>query len=173
MRRQYSHVLPLGGEIAMMRQKEVNELLHKMTRTADRGKPSLSIETRRQSELMPYMAANVWPGRNFQLVGNSFNAEEHSSTRQFQLRRGACIAMMLMQGKETRRCVYLHEAMNNEGFIEVLSRFEIDWLKRLPLNTVIGPAYDGNGELLSQAFSVWRLQTIASEERMLIGSSRH
>jgi hypothetical protein len=50
----------------------------------------------------------------------------------------------------------LRDALANERFVATLSRFEADWLKREPDSTLIGPAYDEQGNLLSESFAVWR-----------------
>lgn len=142
-----------------MPRQEVDALLLKLAVSADQHSETRQNNIRRQAtpcDIAPYIAANVWPGRNFALVGNSFYVERNVAGHQFAMKRAACIAMMLEQAKHTRRCVYLSDALQNEGFLEVLSRFERDWLSRLAPGTVIGPAYNARGELLGQSFSVWR-----------------
>lgn len=122
---------------------------------------------RRHMDLTPYKQASVWPGRNYLLVGNSYNVETRLAGRTYDVKRRASIAMMFesKDHKRNRGCVTLADALRNQGFIEVMSRFEFDWLRRMPDETLIGPAYDRYGNLIPQAFSVWRPEGVTSRTR--------
>ncbi|HEY9787675.1 MAG TPA: hypothetical protein V6D17_19965, partial [Candidatus Obscuribacterales bacterium] len=74
-----------------------------------------------------------------------------------------------------RRCVSVREALQDKDFVSVLSRFEHDWLTRLPATTLIGPAYDSNGRILSHSFAVWRKEAHleTTNKRVLVAGSRH
>jgi hypothetical protein len=147
----------------MSRPKEVNKLLNKLTDNVGKGPlQPLQPEGRFEHYLMPendvspYKTAGAWPGKSFVLLGNSFNLEAKVETAKTQTKRTASLAMMFEQARENRRCMYVGEALTNESFLEVLSRFEHDWLRRMPGDTVIGPAYDMNGTLIAEAFAVWK-----------------
>jgi hypothetical protein len=148
----------------MLKSDDVNKLMGKMRGSAEN---ETQQQRRRQEDgqksaqlprinLTPYKLADAWPGRNYALVGNSHYVEKRiiSSANTMQNKRAACIAMMLEQGGP-RRCVFVTEALQNDGFIEVLSRFERDWLYRLPPHAVLGPAYNANGNMIEQSFAVW------------------
>ncbi len=163
----------------MARREDVNNLLSNMQKATD-TKPRKSSSysyaksdsnygnspnyenvdsLRRAMDLTPYKQASVWPGRNYLLVGNSYNVEmRFADTRNYDVKRRATIAMMFESKAHNRNrgCVALDDALRNEGFIEVLSRFEFDWLRRMPGETLVGPAYDRYGNLIPQAFAVWR-----------------
>ncbi len=135
----------------MPRQEEVKTLLTKMN-------SAISPDSlQRRLDLAPYKSSQAWPGKTFLLVGNSYNAEKRA--RGSAKKRAAAIAAMLeeshgVHGK--RHCLTLRDALANERFVATLSRFEADWLKREPDSTLIGPAYDEQGNLLSESFAVWR-----------------
>ena len=154
-----------------MPKKEVNKLINKMKEQVGEGpKQEGHQEQSQDSELRlpnidiePYKRGNAWPGRTFMLIGNSFSVEQKIMHTSMSIKRSACIAMMLEQGG-ARRCVFVHEAMQHEGFVEVLSKFERLWLNKLPDDTVIGPAYAPTGELIGQSFAVWRNVKVAEPQ---------
>jgi len=144
-----------------MRRSAQNESQsHPQRRHDDTGQQKAQLP---RINLTPYKLADAWPGRNYALVGNSHFVEKRiiDSTNTMQNKRAACIAMMLEQGGP-RRCVFVTEALQNEGFIEVLSRFERDWLYRLPPHAVLGPAYEANGNMIELSFAVWCCVTLGS-----------
>lgn len=113
----------------------------------------------RRIDITPFKAAHAWPGRSYLLVGNSFNVENEFADAITLNKRSARIALLLENGHGNRGCVAIGDALNDADFVEILSRFERDWLKRLPESTLIGPAYNQRGDLISQAFSVWRRES--------------
>lgn len=111
---------------------------------------------REQMNLNPYKSNQAWPGRTYILIGNSFNLEKNVVATTSDTKRSASIAMVLEKGKNNRKCVSVEDAFLHEGFVECLSRFEFDWLKKQPPSTLLGPAYDEHGKLITMAFAVWR-----------------
>lgn len=135
----------------MPRQEEVKELLTKMN-------SAISPDSlQRRLDLAPYKSSQAWPGKTFLLVGNSYNAEKR--VRGSAKRRSSAITALLEKSHGAygkRHCLTLREALANERFVATLSRFEADWLRREPDSTLIGPAYDEQGNLLNESFAVWR-----------------
>ena len=103
-----------------------------------------------------YKSNQSWPGRKYSLIGNSFNLESKLLDTKSDTKRSACIAVVVEKGKDNCNCLSIEDALKFEGFAECLSRFEYDWLSKQPPSTLIGPAYDSNGELIANSFSVWR-----------------
>lgn len=153
----------------MQKHQEINRLLLQLSRITDdfdEGTAYRNIERRRETlrnhiDLTPYRHTRAWPGHSYILIGNSFNAEVRVNDPTHYVRRAACISLLLEQGKNYRYCVPVHDALQNEGFVSVLSRFERDWLVRLPDTSLIGPAYDEKGKLIAQAFAVWKKEMTA------------
>ncbi len=158
----------------MLRPDEVSKLMLKMQRQAGEETQFEAHEENKlpERDVSAYMRANTWPGRNYALIGHSYNVEQKIVGTSFSIRRAACVAMMLEQGG-LRRCVFVTEALGHEGFTEVLSRFERDWLGKLPNDTVLGPAYTPTGELIGQSFAVWsyvRVNAPAAKEPVRTGT---
>ena len=109
-----------------------------------------------ESKLYPYKQNQAWPGRRYELIGNSFNLDSRVVDTASDTRRSACIAIVLSRGRDNRKCLSVEDAFTYKGFLECLSRFEYDWLVKEPPSTLIGPAYDQNGSLLTESFAVWR-----------------
>lgn len=164
----------------MLRQEEVNRLMLKLSSQVGNGSqllPGNDDQARQKAARLPsldlcaYKRADVWPGRNYALVGNSYHLETRITDPSNDQRRAACIAMTLDQGGH-RRCVFVTEALSNEGFNHILSCFERNWLNRVSPDTVIGPAYSPDGQLIAQSFAVWRCiatkVAAATEDRMAV-----
>jgi hypothetical protein len=105
------------------------------------------------TDLTPYKRANSWPGSKYCLMGNSFNVELKGALEAGTKERMQAIQTLLKAGSG---CVPVRDALRNEVFAASLSRFERDWLSRLPEETVVGKAYDQIGNPIQEAFSVWR-----------------
>jgi hypothetical protein len=122
----------------------------------------------------PYKLTGTWPGKNFMLLGHSFNLEATlSSSCVTTTKRTASLAIMFEQARESRRCIYLADALGHQSFLETLSRFETDWLRRMPPDTVIGPAYNLKNDLIGEAFAVWRSIDAIRQfktEKVLVGA---
>ncbi len=113
--------------------------------------------------LNPYKKNQAWPGRNYVLIGNSFNVEKNFVATTNDTKRSATIAMVLEKGRNNRKCVSIEDAFKVEGFSECLSRFEFDWLKKQPPSTLIGPAFNDRGILIPLSFAVWRRTEILAK----------
>lgn len=149
-----SGVFRTGG-IVMSRKEELTSSSSHLYREQARQK--LPIELLREGlNLNPYKNNQAWPGRNYILVGNSFNLDRNFVATTSDTKRSATIAMVLVKGSSNRKCVSIEDAFNVPGFTECLSRFEFDWLKKQPPSTLIGPAYNELGALVPLSFAVWR-----------------
>lgn len=143
-----------------MSKQEVERLFSKLNENvpkaneAERREPEELLHTK--SNLTPYKHNQAWPGRNYFLVGNSYNVDRRLVDTKYATRRTACIAVVLERGRDNRKCVSIEDALTFSGFMECLSRFELAWLSKEPGSTLIGPAFDYNGELIPEAFAVWR-----------------
>jgi hypothetical protein len=147
----------------MKKQDQAQGLLHKIAKTAEdaqqkpfKGNSHAQYESWSGTiDLTPYKKSKLWPGKNYCLMGNSFNLEiTNNSPRLFQ--RISSIKLTLDQLSTQFRCMTVKDALTEPAFLHVLSRFERDWLGRLPAETLIGPAFNDRGELIETAFSVWR-----------------
>lgn len=163
----------------MSKQHEVNKSAHKLLHVQHvqmrqlHDFAGLNHNLLPELDTAPHKLAGTWPGKSFMLLGNSFNLEAKlSSGSVATTKRTASLAIMFELARETRRCVYLADALNNQSFLEILSRFETDWLRRMPPETVIGPAYNMKNELIGEAFAVWRSSDAIKHfktEKVLIG----
>ena len=142
----------------MDKQDQAENLLRKMAKTGACANASAgrSYESWSGSiDLTPYKKSKAWPGKSYCLMGNSFNLEITDNSRK-RSQRITSIKSTLDQLASQANCVTVKDALNEPAFLHVLSRFERDWLTRLPSETLIGPAYNDRGELIETAFSVWR-----------------
>jgi len=165
----------------MPSKEEPKRLLVKLTRIADEAYDAeckKRMDERYEQllnhiDITPYMKTAAWPGKSYLLVGNSFNTDV-TFKRADKTRRAACIAVLVSKGAGRRNCVSLGEALADEGFATVLSRFEKQWLAKLPENTLIGPAYNERGKLIPQAFAVWRKESAGTreKEKQLVGTGK-
>jgi hypothetical protein len=120
------------------------------------------VERRRASLPQPdfkhYQKSQAYPGKEYLFVGHSYDAEhEHENadaTR--QAKREKAIASVLKHCAEDSQWLPIKDAIGDKSFYEMLSRFEQDWLHRLPETVLIGPAIDDHGKLVPQSFTVWR-----------------
>lgn len=149
----------------MAKKQEVNKLLTNMKSAGRANAPEktsgkgLRLDAlKRRIDLSHYKEHQAWPGRSFLLVGNSFNAEKKVKSSRKDSKRAGSIAMLLERGKSNRHCITVEEAMADAAFVENLSRFEFDWLRREGGDSLIGPAYDERGHLVPESFAVWRKQ---------------
>ena len=125
-------------------------------------------------DITPYKKTAAWPGKSYLLVGNSFNMDISIQAPVEETRRAACIALLVSRNSENRNCASLGEALCDEGFASILSRFEKQWLAKMPLTSQIGPAYDDKGKLIPQAFAVWRKEfaTDRDREKQLVAAGK-
>ena len=165
----------------MPSQEESNRLLVRLTRIAaevDDAEVERAIERYQQLlnhiDITPYKKTAAWPGKSYLLVGNSFNVDISLQEPLEKPRRAACIALLVSRNSENRNCASLGEALCDEGFASILSRFENQWLRKMPLTSMIGPAYDHKGNLIPQAFAVWRkeFETDREREKQLVSAGK-
>ncbi|MCC6978349.1 MAG: hypothetical protein IT343_08510 [Candidatus Melainabacteria bacterium] len=125
-------------------------------------------------DVTPYKKTAAWPGKSYLLIGSSFNTDATFKKPREKTRRAACIALLINKGADRRNCVSLAEALSDEGFTSVLSRFEKQWLAKLQDTTLIGPAYNEKGKLIPQAFAVWRkeIATAREKDKQLVAAGR-
>jgi hypothetical protein len=165
----------------MTRPREIEKLLSNMKETVStkevvstRKSPEELLYTR--DSLRSFKTNQAWPGRDYILVGNSFNVERRIIDTNCATRRTACIAVVLERGRNNRKCVSIEEAMKVPGFVECLSRFEYEWLKKQPPSTLLGPAFDADGNLVRESFAVWRREETyrsSVKRTVLSGRQRH
>ncbi|HNB23254.1 MAG TPA: hypothetical protein PKZ32_12565 [Candidatus Melainabacteria bacterium] len=156
----------------MPAKEDSNRLLVKLTRIAAENDEREEARAReRYNQLLnhiditPYKRTSAWPGKNYLLVGNSYNTDLSFQEPVERTRRAANIAGLFGNGETRRNWIPLAEALEDVGFASVLSRFEREWLLRMPETAVVGPAYDNNGNLIARAFAVWRREFAGERER--------
>jgi hypothetical protein len=168
------------------KQDDVNKLLTNMKGSAAGAKGPRKPEhntnvgskpdaLHRSIDLAPYKEHQGWPGRGYLLVGNSFNMERKvGQNHGNSTKRTGSIALLLEQGKGNRHCVSVEDALCHAGFVESLSRFEFDWLRREPPSSLIGPAYDEQGKFVPNSFAVWRVDVVQTnagrQSKQLVGA---
>lgn len=159
----------------MPSKEESNRLLVRLTRIASEvsdAEEQRAHERYQQLlnhiDITPYKKTAAWPGKSYLLVGNSFDISLQEPME--KTRRAACIALLVSRHSNNRNCASLGEALCDEGFASILSRFENQWLRKMPLTSMIGPAYDEKGNLIPQAFAVWRKEFANQHrEKQLVG----
>ncbi len=104
----------------------------------------------RQINYSPYKANDCYPGEKYLLVGASYNVEITTT----KAKRTRINAIDTLFGKHST--ILASKALKNPGFYESLSHFERDWLSKVKPKTVLTRAYSDNGELVNDAFAVWR-----------------
>lgn len=146
----------------MSNHQEVSKLLSKLSDNTSKVHARYEHYLLPDIDVAPYEKARAYPGQTFILMGNSFNLEEdHDSSK-----RTTVLASLF--SKQNEPCLKLSDALKLKALNEVLSRFERDWLGRLPADTQIGPAFDINGTEISEAFAVWRsVKTVLNSSRTL------
>ncbi|MBX3076253.1 hypothetical protein KF707_02270 [Candidatus Obscuribacterales bacterium] len=163
----------------MTKSREIEKLIENMKdalssneEVSNRKSPEELLYTR--DSLKSFKTNQAWPGRNYILVGNSYNVEKRVIDTSGATRRTACIAVVLERGRSNRRCVSIEEALKVPGFVECLSRFEYEWLKKQPPSTLLGPAFDNDGNLVQESFAVWRREeTYRTHSRKPVLSGRY
>ncbi|HIA53282.1 MAG TPA: hypothetical protein EYN91_14535 [Candidatus Melainabacteria bacterium] len=156
----------------MPSKEDSDRLLVKLTRIAAENDEREEARAReRYTQLLnhidvtPYKKTAAWPGKSYLLVGNSYNMDFSFQEPVERTRRATCIALLFRNGERDRNWIPLAEALQDVGFASVLSRFEREWLSRMPETAMIGPAYDNNGNLIARAFAVWRKESATERER--------
>ncbi len=106
-------------------------------------------------DLRPYISQNLWPGKNYLLAGHSYFSQYRIIGTSLETRRTAYLAVLSERG-DRFGCVQLIDALDSDGFEELLNEDELHWLSSLPDDTLIGPAYDSCGKRIPAAFAIWR-----------------
>ena len=109
-----------------------------------------------QPDFTHYKKSKAYPGKDYLFVGHSYDAEHESSDTAQQSKREKAIAAMLKNCELDAKWLPIKNAIGEKNFHNVLSRFERDWLHRLPDTVLIGPAIDEKGKLIRESFTVWR-----------------
>jgi|GEM_PF-692491 len=107
----------------------------------------------RNLDLSAYKAHKAWPGNGYVIVGNSYNMERYDSAYNKKRAKNVTRLFELHQGKHY---VSVEDALCYAPFVDTLSRFEFDWLRREHRTSQVGLAYDEQGKLLPANFAVWR-----------------
>jgi hypothetical protein len=137
---------------------QVDDLMNKMRDAGQQPSQHQPLHAP-NTELKPYVVNGAVPGENYYLVGSSYNLESPIVNPDLDAKRAGCISMLLESRAPQTHCVPVAEAFEYPGFPDVLSRFERDWLGRVPPNTMIGPAFDPEGHRIPTAFAVWKEST--------------
>lgn len=139
--------------LTKLEQTSKNAAAPKSEQPKDRRKQSLP-----QPDFTHYKQAHAYPGKEFLFVGHSYNTECDAGSSSNSSKRSAAIATLLENGNKNNQWVTVKDAVGDHQFYGTLSRFEKDWLGRLPESTLVGPAIDEAGKVIPQSFTVWRLE---------------
>ncbi len=117
------------------------------------------------------ISRRAWPGNDYILIGRAYHSDWQIIGSEFTNRRSGCFTLMLEKSQARHRCVCLPHALDYEGFLEVLSDAERQWLLSLPENTLLGPFYGGDGCRQRSNLAVWKFcspVSLRKEELSLI-----
>jgi hypothetical protein len=164
----------------MAKRETAEKLLHKLEVSSKSAARKYDGESERRRFVLPqpdfghYKNENAYPGTAYFFVGHSYNVEHNCCGNQFSTKRRNAIKKILQSANQKHGSVPISDALADENFYSTLSRFERDWLRRLPDTALIGPAIDGKGKRISQAFTVWRKEQRKSatkpKEKKLVGA---
>lgn len=119
--------------------------------------PPAGVERRRtrlpQPDLTGYQRANAYPGASHLFVGHSYDTTLDGANEEQTRSRAEGIRGLF--SKEIQY-VPVQQALADERFQAVLTRFEHDLLSRLPHTSKVGTAIDSQGKLIAKAFTIWR-----------------
>ncbi len=140
--------LSFHGETSMSDAKTASAAETDQNRTFERRRAPLP-----QPDFTPYKDANAYPGQNFFFVGHSYDVDlDGTDGKAWQQRSQAISALFTKEAQ----WLPVQQALTNESFNGILTRFEQDLLHRLPESALIGTAIDAHGKLISQSFTIWR-----------------
>jgi len=153
----------------MSNPKRVKTFLGRLESSAnDKDRGLKALQVREEAHLSPYVQSKTWPGKNYIYIGH---LENPLVGTEIYIQRANFISLLLEAKGNQNHCVTVEQALNFEGFVDVLSRFELSMLQRMPQYTMIGPAYADTGEPLPTAFTVWQaLQEVAQESKFLVSA---
>ncbi len=116
-----------------------------------------AVERRRASLPQPdftfYKKAEAYPGPKYLFVGHSYNVELDNQTGEGVDNRAGAIKSLFSKAV---KWVPVAQALGNQNFHGILSRFEHDLLSRLPETSLIGEAIDKEGKEIKHSFTIWR-----------------
>jgi hypothetical protein len=132
---------------------DVKYILYKFDAVVDK---QASSHPEVKQDISIYRKLRLWPGEEYNLIGNSTYMEYHLVGTEMEAKRAGCIALMLQKLGNQHHCLALKEAFAFEGFLDILEEPERDWLSSFPDNTLIGPAYHVDGVVVRSTFAVWQ-----------------
>lgn len=135
----------------MSEMQDVKAFLTRLEGEVDRIAP---LKSREVTYGCSYRKNGAHPGNEYIYVGECLNSEHKVLGTEFDAKRTSCLRRLFNSYGE-RPFVVLEEAVQFEGFFEILGRFERELLVRTAPGTVIGPAYDADGGPMPNAFAVW------------------
>ncbi|MBS1957787.1 MAG: hypothetical protein JST89_26615 [Cyanobacteria bacterium SZAS-4] len=116
-----------------------------------------AVDRRRASLPQPdftfYKKAEAYPGPKYLFVGHSYNVDLDNQTGEVVDHRSGAIKALFVKGE---KWLPVTEALGNEGFTNILSRYEHDLLTRLPESSLVGEAIDKDGKEIKHSFTIWR-----------------
>lgn len=124
--------------------------------TKEEQKPA--VERRRASLPQPdfthYKKAEAYPGPKYLFVGHSYNVELDNQEGEGVDNRAGAIKSLF---SKDIKWVPVGEALSNQNFSGILSRFEHDLLSRLPESSLVGEAINTkDGKEIKHSFTIWR-----------------
>jgi|688.fasta_scaffold783330_1 hypothetical protein len=138
----------------MPENKDIQKFLGRLESSANNKWEALN--SRQELHIANYMQSRTCPGPQYLYVGSSENLDSTPTGIEKRLQRNICLNLLFEAKGNEHHCVRLDLAMNFAGFAEGLSRFEKDFLKRMPAETMLGPSCDENGSRISGAFTIWK-----------------
>lgn len=128
------------------------------------------LRSREELHLPVYTRNQTWPGTNYMYLGHSRNLDHMLLGTEKEMQRRTCMSLLFEAKGNEYYCVRVDTALKFDGFTDVLSRFEREMLNRMPSHTMLGPAYDKNGDRILSAFAVWKaLCEDKKGSRVLVG----
>jgi len=145
--------------------EEIRNLLGKLENNITARLPFI----KRLGEMRLYKQRGACPGVSYEFLLASYHAETRILGTESETRRRGCLSLLFERKGSCSQCVSLGDAFLFEGFTEVLSEAELNLLKQLPDDTLIGPAYDERGLRVRAEFAVWeRVPEKEKSERKLV-----
>lgn len=150
------YIRKIVGDLLMPDRKNIETFLGRLEASAIESSGWQALRSRAENYLAPHLKNNTCPGASYLYLGDSSNLEHILLNTRMHHQRRTCIELLLESKGDEHYCVRLDIALSFEGFDGILSRFERDLLRRLPAHTLIGPSYDGSGNRIAGAFTIWR-----------------
>ncbi|HIA54492.1 MAG TPA: hypothetical protein EYN91_20800 [Candidatus Melainabacteria bacterium] len=128
------------------------------TATKDQQTEKPAVERRRASLPQPdfthYKKASAYPGPKYLFVGHSYNVELDNQEGEGVENRAGAIKSLF---SKDIKWIPVSEALGNQNFSGILSRFEHDLLSRLPESSLVGEAINTtDGKEIKHSFTIWR-----------------